>query len=824
MRKFGAPLFLLLLVLPVIINAQNISVTFRVNMSYLISQSRFNPASEFVDVAGSFNGWGATSAVLSDTDGDQIYEIVLGGFTSGSAIDFKFRINGQWAGREEFPGGGPNRSYTVKPGSNVIEVWYNNEISPLGPPKADFASNTQRLFENGIVQFSDRSAGEITKYQWSFEGGSPESSTEKNPSVFYQKAGNYSVRLIVSNNSGSDTIIRPGLIQVQKRDSKATYWWNNSVFYEIFVRSFYDSNADGIGDFKGLISKLDYLNDGDPNTQGDLGVTGIWLMPINASPSEHGYDVTNYYTVNPSYGTMNDFREFLTQAHKRGIRVIIDYVMNHTSNQHYWFQQSALNNPKYRNFYRWSPTYPGYQGPMGEAWHQSSSGYYYGVFWSGMPDLNYEEPAVKDSMMAVADYWLKDVGVDGFRLDAVLYLIENGTQMMNTDATLKFWGEFGQHIRQTKADAFTVGEAWTNTETALNYATNNRLDYCFEFDLAASALNGLNSGDAANLVAQMQKVHNLYPFLQYGTFLTNHDQNRVMSVFQNNINKAKAAASLYLTFPGIPYIYYGEEIGMTGSTSNGYNRTPMQWANQPGAGFTTGTPWLRVNSDYPTSNVTTEQASSSSLLNWYKKLISIRSEQPALRLGDYEGLLSSASPVVAFFRHYQGKSVLVVVNTSANSLSNLTLSLLGNTIAPSTYSIKDLISGKDSLAMTVSNSHEIKNISLDGYQSKIYSFTNGSNTDVETKAEVVSDFYMQQNYPNPFNPVTNITYSIPVQSNVELKIFDMLGREVMTLVNEEQASGKYSVKFDGVSIPSGVYIYTIKAGQFRDSKKLVLLK
>jgi len=171
-------------------------------------------------------------------------------------------------------------------------------------------------------------------------------------------------------------------------------WWNDAVFYEIFVRSFNDSNGDGIGDFNGITEKLDYLNDGDPNTTADLGVTGIWLMPIFPSPSYHGYDVTDFYGVNPQYGTMEDFKKLLAEAHKRGIRIIIDMALNHTSDQHPWFKEAKKDvNSKYRDWYIWSETDPNYKGPWNErVWHPSTTGFYYGIFEAFMPDLNYNNP------------------------------------------------------------------------------------------------------------------------------------------------------------------------------------------------------------------------------------------------------------------------------------------------------------------------------------------------------------------------------------------------------------------------------------------------
>jgi alpha-amylase len=213
-------------------------------------------------------------------------------------------------------------------------------------------------------------------------------------------------------------------------------WWNDAVFYEVFVRSFYDSNGDGIGDFNGLTAKLDYLNDGNPATTTDLGVTALWLMPIHPSPSYHGYDVTDYYDVNPQYGTLADFKRLLAEAHKRGIRVILDLVLNHTSLQHLWFVAAQDPQSPYRDWYLWSPTDPGWPGPWGEkVWYANGRSYYYAIFDKNMPDLNYTNPAVTAKLDDVARFWLAEVGVDGFRLDAAKHLIEAGQVQENTAST-----------------------------------------------------------------------------------------------------------------------------------------------------------------------------------------------------------------------------------------------------------------------------------------------------------------------------------------------------------------------------------------------------
>ncbi|HEX8384898.1 MAG TPA: alpha-amylase family glycosyl hydrolase, partial [Rubricoccaceae bacterium] len=554
-------LLLLVVALSASASAQPRSVTFQVNVGYQIEQGLFDPATESVDVAGTFNNWGASPRTpLADPDGDGTYEVTVGGFTVGQTAEFKFRYNGQWDGREEFAGGGPNRTYTVQAGANVVSVWYNDEQPPTGPPSAAFTAAPQSVTEGGLAYFTDRSGGEVATWSWTFEGGLPATSTDRHPAVRYAQAGTYDVTLVASGPEGSDTLAVADYVVVRPRPEGVLAWWNDAVFYEVFVRSFADSDGDGVGDLAGLTSRLDYLNDGDPATTDDLGVTGIWLMPISPSPSYHGYDVTDYEAVEPDYGSLADLRQFLDEAHARGIRVVVDFVMNHSSDQHPWFQAALRNEAPYRDFYRWSPTRPAYLGPWGqEVWHSRTGAYNYGIFARGMPDLNFGTPAVRDSLFAAADFWLRDVGVDGFRLDAVRYIMEEGPVLLDLPATHQFLAAFGDHVDAADPEAYTVCEAWGATDIVVPYLTEGRLDTCFEFDLATAMLGAVNTGDARALAAQMQEVYDAYPHLQYATFLTNHDQDRVMSVVGQNEGKARAAAALLLTLPGVPYLYYGEE-------------------------------------------------------------------------------------------------------------------------------------------------------------------------------------------------------------------------------------------------------------------------
>ncbi len=485
----------------------------------------------------------------------------------------------------------------------------------------------------------------------------------------------------------------PPVTNVDTTTTIATGWWNDAVFYEVFVRSFYDANADGKGDINGLIQKLDYLNDGNPATTTDLGITALWLMPVMSSPSYHGYDVTDYRSIESDYGNNNDFKALVTAAHSRGIKVIIDYVMNHTSDQHPWFTQSAsATTSPFRNWYRWSATNPGGTGPWGQTvWHSRNAAWYYGLFWGGMPDLNYETAAVKTEMFDIARFWLQDMNVDGFRLDAIKYIFENGNQLEDVPATFQFLQDFRTHYKTIKPDAVSVGEAWTSTNKVVPYVQNNRLDFCFEFDLAGAIISAVNSGIPSTLTGKLYEVIASYPGLQYGTFLTNHDQDRVMNLFGQDESKAKLAAGLLLTLPGVPFIYYGEEIGTVGVKPDENIRTPLQWNSSASAGFTTGTPWRNPQADYVLKNIATSQANGSSLWHTYRTMIAVRNNEIALRRGTVISLTPGAASVVSFMRKYRSQGVIVAANMSSSAVSNLSISMAAGSFPAGSYTITELL-------------------------------------------------------------------------------------------------------------------------------------
>jgi glycosidase len=453
-------------------------------------------------------------------------------------------------------------------------------------------------------------------------------------------------------------------------------WWNDRVFYEIFVRSFKDADGDGIGDFVGLTDSLDYLNDGDPDTADDLGITGIWLMPIFPSPSYHGYDVTDYRTVNPEYGTMEEFEAFLEAAHERGIAVLIDLVINHSSVEHPWFTASAAGDAEYVDWYRWSSVDDGATAPWGApAWHPLGDRYYFGLFWEGMPDLNLEHDAVTAELYDIARYWLEEVGVDGFRLDAARHLIEDGEVVSDTPETRAWLADFNAYVDSIAPDALVLGEVWSPTEVAASYVPQS-LDLAFEFGIAESGGEAVVMRDAQRLADAVALAQAAYPPLQYATFLTNHDMDRIMSNVGGDVTMAKLGATWLLTSAGVPFVYYGEEVGLKGVKPDERIRTPMPWtAEAPGLGFTKGTTWESQFEGYETFNVESQTDDPGSLLSHYRALIAYRNGSTALRRGDLVPVESDTNAVTAYLRSVGDDHVLVVLNVGPDYAVDVHLDL-----------------------------------------------------------------------------------------------------------------------------------------------------
>jgi glycosidase len=487
------------------------------------------------------------------------------------------------------------------------------------------------------------------------------------------------VILLISSCASPTPIVDSATPTLSTPEIESFDWWRTAIFYEIFVRSFYDSDNDGIGDFNGITQKLDYLE--------ALGITAIWLMPIHPSPSYHGYDVINYYAVNTEYGTMDDFKKLLNEVHKRDMHLIIDLVINHTSSEHPWFKDANANvNSDYRDFYLW-------QNETGVGnWHQGQNGYYYGYFWGGMPDLNYTNPDVTTAILDITDYWLNDIGIDGFRIDAVKHLIEEDGKVENTPATHEWLKEFFTAYKTQNPQAYTIGEVFGAGSSVINLYTGDELDHIFNFEMSNGFVNSTNGGGNSGIVSAVKFAQQDMPDFNFATFLTNHDQNRVMSVFNGDINKAKVASFLMFTSSGTPFIYYGEEIGMQGKKPDEDIRLPMQWSDDEFAGFSTVQPWRNPDSDtqsgYAQVNVGNQIGDSTSLLEHYRQLIQLRKTYSTLQTGDTILLDADNSGIYASLQQDANGTFLILVNLTDEKISDYAINLNDANLVESIISLE----------------------------------------------------------------------------------------------------------------------------------------
>jgi len=450
--------------------------------------------------------------------------------------------------------------------------------------------------------------------------------------------------------------------------------WSRGVWYEVFVRSFQDSDGDGVGDLRGVIQRLPYLE--------ELGVSGIWLMPIHPSPSYHGYDVSDYYDVNPDYGTLEDMRALLEAAHARGMRVILDLVPNHTSREHPWFQAALAGDPAFRDLYVWSDDPPPWRGTRGgSAWHASPGGAYLGLFSPAMPDLNHRNPAVVQAMQDVARFWL-ELGVDGFRVDAIQHVVESDDGgISNTPETYAWVAGFQAFLHEAAPHAFLVGETWTEMPAIVRYHEAG-LNMSFDYPLWRTLLSAVQARSAADLGDALAQAERLYPAgAARGTFLANHDQTRPatqLSLPRRDEARMKLAAGLLLTLPGTPFLYYGEEIGLPDGPGafDVEKRTPMRW-EPPDAegrfGFSTVTPWTDPGEALPGVNVAEQRADEASVWHAYRRLIALRNALPALDVGGFELLAAGPRAVLAARRSAEGDApggrVVLLANLGARPAS-----------------------------------------------------------------------------------------------------------------------------------------------------------
>ncbi len=489
-------------------------------------------------------------------------------------------------------------------------------------------------------------------------------------------------------------------------------WYKDAIIYQLHVRSFSDSDADGIGDFPGLTSKLDYLQ--------DLGVTAIWLMPFYPSPlKDDGYDIADYYEINPMYGTLNDFKTFLEEAHRRGLRVLTELVINHTSDQHSWFQKSrrAAPNDPMRNYYVWTNDPTRYKEvriifkdfePSNWTWDPVAKAYYWHRFFAHQPDLNFDHPKVHEEILNVIDYWC-DMGVDGFRLDAIPYLYEReGTSGESLPETHAFLKKMRAHVDRKYGDRVFIAEANQWPEEAVTYFGQGQGDEChmaFHFPVMPRLFMAVRMEERVPIVDILEQTPAIPETSQWAIFLRNHDEltlemvtdeerdymyrvyaheakarinlgirRRLAPLLGNNRRVIELLNTLLLSLPGTPVIYYGDEIGMGDNIYLGDRngvRTPMHWSPDRNAGFSRATPQalqspIIVDPEYhyEAVNVETHQRNTNSLLWWNKRMLALRKKWKAFGRGSVEFLHPANRKVLAFLRRFENEIILVVANLS----------------------------------------------------------------------------------------------------------------------------------------------------------------
>ncbi len=487
-------------------------------------------------------------------------------------------------------------------------------------------------------------------------------------------------------------------------------WYKDAVIYELHVRTFCDGNGDGIGDFQGITERLDYLQ--------DLGVTALWLLPFYPSPlRDDGYDIADYADIHPDYGTLSDFKVFLREAHQRGLRVITELVINHTSDQHPWFQRAREAKPASgaRQFYVWSDTQDKYQEariifkdfePSNWAWDPAAKAYYWHRFFAHQPDLNFDNPEVRKALFGVLDFWL-DMGVDGLRLDAVPYLYEReGTNCENLPETHAFLRELRQHVDRKHKNRMLLAEANQWPEDAVAYfGAGDECHMAFHFPVMPRLFMATHMEDRFPIIDILEQTPAIPETSQWAVFLRNHDEltlemvtdedrdymykvyandprarinlgirRRFAPLMGNNRRKMELLNSLLFSLPGTPVIYYGDEIGMGDNIYLGDRngvRTPMQWSADRNAGFSRANPqrlYLPVIIDpehhYETVNVEAQQQNPSSLLWWMKRLILLRKNYQAFGRGSIEFLHPENRKVLVFIRRLHDEIILVVANLS----------------------------------------------------------------------------------------------------------------------------------------------------------------
>ncbi len=491
-------------------------------------------------------------------------------------------------------------------------------------------------------------------------------------------------------------------------------WYKNAVFYEVSARAYYDSNGDGIGDLQGLTQKLDYIK--------HLGVDCIWLLPIFPSPLiDDGYDISDYYNVHPDLGTIDDFKELVQATHQRGMHIIADLVVNHTSNQCEWFKQAeADDHSLYHNYYVWSDTNQRYSDARiifvdtetsNWAWSEKAHQYYWHRFYACQPDLNYDNPAVREEMKNVMRFWL-NMGIDGFRADAVPYLIEReGTTCENLPETHAYLKEMRKLIDDEYPDCILLAEAnqWPQ-DLQPYFANGDEFHMAFQFPLMPRIFKSLAKNDISPIMKILEMTPQIPANCQWCTFLRNHDEltlemvteedrqflwnfyapvprmrlnlgirRRLAPLLDGNCQKIQILYAILFSLPGTPIIYYGDEIGMGDNIyleDRDGVRTPMQWSDGKNAGFSNAMeeklylPVIKSDQfSYTHINVAAQKKDSTSLFNTIRKMLAIRKSNPVMALGEYEIIQQTQYPALLFIKRMDGKNTIFAIhNLSANTI------------------------------------------------------------------------------------------------------------------------------------------------------------
>lgn len=643
-------------------------------------------STQSVNLAGEFNGWSMTATPMADDDGDGIWRVSYP-LRSGQRYEYKFVVDGyQWVTD-------PNAPETSS--SN-----YNNGVVYVADPGVPYAVMTFPTDGSRPEEIAPVS-GHLRCYGDEVDSGSVQVrlgemvlphryNTETGEFTAQLPAGlpDLDYRLVIyaqGKNSG-----RVGSTQVDFTVDRepavfdSPDFFDQAVIYEIFVRSFKDSDGDSIGDLNGVTQMLDYLNDGDPNTTDDLGIDAIWLMPICQSPSYHGYDITDYYTIEEDYGTNEDFFHLCREAHRRGIRVIFDLVINHCSSGHPFFAD-ALENPDspYSGWFK-------FLDPQ-QTEYDAFAGY------RGMPELNFDDRAMRDYLLEMARYWMDpngdgdfSDGVDGYRLD-----VAKGPPH-------DWWKELRRELKQVRPDFLLLGEVWDDVETIGGYF-DYEFDMQFDYPTYYALLELLTNGDKSALRTTLRLERKEFPVqAQLCRFLGNHDNDRILSAVGGDVQRNKLTALILFTLPGTPMIYYGEEVGMTGvNPPDEAIRTPMDW-----------------------EMVAKQRQDPGSLLNWYGQLVHLRDLYPVLTARDdwdvasYKELQTVNRQVYAYLRHAEGADPLVVVvNLSDSPVEQYKIRAMTSPLAQGWYGITDLLSrGPDEKCLNLQIGPKGR---IDGYRSHL---------------------------------------------------------------------------------------------------------